>query len=191
MADPRHKQSDATRSFAASLRELRKNRKASLQQMSLRAGVSRSLISKIERNEVQPSLNVAVRLANALGTTLPEMLRYDEYARVIKLSRREQAVIRNTEQGWERRILSPSFHGATVQVSRLVLSPRVKLGSFPAHPKGSEEHIIVTAGKLQVKLDGTAVVLEAGDSLFFEADRKHLLENTSHGKTEFFVVIKK
>jgi transcriptional regulator with XRE-family HTH domain len=190
MVSPK-KHSAVTRSFASSLRELRKNRKATLQEISVRAKVSRSMISKIERNEVQPSLNLAVRLANALRTTLPEMLRYDEYARVIKLTRKEQAVIRNSDQGWERRILSPSFRDATVEVSRLVLGPKVKLGSFPPHPKGSEEHIIVIAGKLHVKLDGKTVLLEEGDSLFFEGDRRHLLENASQSKTEFFVVIKK
>lgn len=159
--------------------------------MAARAKVSRSMISKIERNEVQPSLSVAVRLAIALGTTLPEMLRYDEYARVIKLTKGEQAVIRNSDQGWERRILSPSFHEAAVEVSRVVLNSKVKLGSFPPHPKGSEEHILVLGGKLRIRLDGATVVLEKGDSLFFEADRKHVFENASQGKTEFFVVIKK
>jgi transcriptional regulator with XRE-family HTH domain len=183
--------SAATRTFASSLRELRKSRNASLQDLSVRAKVSRSTISKIERNEVQPSLNVAVRLAIALGTTLPEMLRYEKYARVIKLTKKEQAVIRNSDQGWERRILSPSFHDATVEVSRLALGPKVKLGSFPPHPKGAEEHIIVLKGKLQIKLDGTTILLEEGDSLFFEADRRHVLENAGHGRTDFFVVIKK
>src|ERR1700730_11332771 len=62
MVSPK-KHSAVTRSFASSLRELRKNRKATLQEMSVRAKVSRSMISKIERNEVQPSLNLAVRLA--------------------------------------------------------------------------------------------------------------------------------
>jgi transcriptional regulator with XRE-family HTH domain len=190
MANPKDHPT-ATHSFASSLRELRKSRNASLQDLSVKAKVSRSMISKIERNEVQPSLNVAVRLAIALGTTLPEMLRYDEYARVIKLTRKEQAVIRNAAQGWERRVLSPSFHDATVEVSRLILGPKVKLGSFPPHPKGSEEHIIVLNGKLRIKLDATTILLEKGDSLFFEADRRHLLENAGQGRAEFFVVIKK
>src|ERR1700730_12856492 len=105
MVSPK-KHSAVTRSFASSLRELRKNRKATLQEMSVRAKVSRSMISKIERNEVQPSLNLAVRLANALRTTLPEMLRYDEYARVIKLTRKELAVIRTSDQGMDRGIIA-------------------------------------------------------------------------------------
>ena len=41
------------------------------------------------------------------------------------------------------------------------------------------------------KLDGKTVLLEERDSLFFEGDRRHLLENASQSKTEFFVVIKK
>ena len=183
--------SEATRSFASSLRELRRSRKASLQELSVRAKVSRSTISKIERNEVQPSLDVAVRLAAALGTPLPEMLRFDEYARVIKLPHNEQAVIRNAEQDWERRILSPSFHDATVEISWLALGPNVRLGSFPPHPKGAEEHIVVLKGRLQVKLDGKALLLDEGDSLFFEGDRRHALENATARRAEFLVVIKK
>ena len=184
-------QSAATHSFASSLRELRQSRRATLQDLSVRAKVSRSMISKVERSQVQPSLDVAVRLAAALGTTLAEMLRIDAYARVIKLPRKEQAVIRNTEQDWERRILSPSFHDATVEVSRLALGPNVRLGSFPPHPKGAEEYMVVLKGKLRVKLNGTVLLLDQGDSLFFEGDRRHVVENATASRAELLVVIKK
>jgi len=178
------------RTFASSLRDLRKARKVSLQIISGRAGVSKSLVSKIERNEVQPSLNVAVKLASALDTTLPEMLRYDHYDRIVKLAKAEQGVIRNRKQGWERLILSPSFHGARVEISRLTLNSRTSLGSFPPHPKGSEEYIYVLQGALRVKVNGSAIQLDEGDCLFFEADRMHTVENFGSKKAIFFVTIR-
>src|SRR5688572_25917655 len=112
-----------TRSFAAMLKQLRNSRELSLPDLSERAQVSRSMISKIEREDVQPSLDVAVRLADALGTRLNAMIRSDSYARVVKLERDRQLVIRDPRNRWERRQLSPSFTASRIEVLRGKLAP--------------------------------------------------------------------
>lgn len=179
-----------TRSFAAMLKQLRTSRDLSLQDLSKRAQVSRSMISKIEREDVQPSLDVAVRLADALGTRLNAMIRSDAYARVVKIERDRQLVIRDPRNRWERRQLSPSFTASRIEVLRGKLAPHQDTGKSVSHPQRAEEYISVLRGRLNVRLDGTSIELEEGDSLFFEGDQGHALENPGNVEADYIVVIK-
>ena len=47
-------------------------------QMGEMAGVSRQTISQIERGDYSPSVTLALRLAQVLGTTVEEIFRYEE-----------------------------------------------------------------------------------------------------------------
>jgi transcriptional regulator with XRE-family HTH domain len=179
-----------TQSFASSLRRLRTAKLLSLQALAAHSHVSRSTISKIERGDVQPSLDIAVRLAEALGSTVSEMLRHDEYARVIKLRRQDQSSVSDPRRDWERRLLSPMFHGASLEVLLAKVGARVKLGDFPRHPKGTEEYVIILKGKLNISIDGVSYLLDEGDTLFFLADRIHALQNPADRPAEYLIIIK-
>jgi quercetin dioxygenase-like cupin family protein len=148
------------------------------------------MISKIERGDVQPSLDVAVRLAEALRSTLSEMVRHDEYAKVVKIARRDQSVVADPKRKWERRLLSPVFSGASLEMLYATVRPKVRMGTFPSHPKGTEEYIVVLRGELRISINGASYPLGAGDSLFFEADKDHSLENPSTRRAEYLIVIK-
>lgn len=179
-----------TRSFAMTLRQLRAARKLSLQELSALADVSRSMISKIEREEVQPSLDVAVRLAEALGTRLNAMIRNDAYARAVKIERDRQAVVRDPRGRWERQTLSPSFTASRIEVLRGWLAPQQNTGRSISHPRRAEEFICLLSGALRVRLDGESIDLAEGDSLFFEADQGHVLENPGDAPAHYMVVIR-
>ncbi len=179
-----------TRSFAATLRQLRASEQLSLQDLSDRAQVSRSMISKIEREEVQPSLDVAVRLADALGTRLNAMIRSDSYARIVKIEHDQQLVVRDPRDRWERRQLSPSFTASRIEVLRGKLAPHRDTGKAVIHPQRAEEFISVLKGRMNVRLDGRLIELKEGDSLFFEGDQGHALENPGDIEADYIVVIK-
>jgi transcriptional regulator with XRE-family HTH domain len=179
-----------TRSFATSLKELRTQKLLSLQELAGRADVSKSMISKIERNDVQPSLDVALRLAMALKVTLAEMLRSDQYESPHLIEREKQAVIRSDEGGWDRRMLSPSFKAKNIELVYGRLGPHKHVGEALTHPAGSEEYVAVLKGTLKITVGSRSYVLRQGDSFFFEADQRHSLVNPAARETEFIVVIK-
>jgi len=184
------KPTSGSSSFAISLKSLRAVRQLSLQKLAEESRVSKSMISKIERGDVQPSLDIAVRLAEALHSSVSEMLRHDEYARVIKLERKSQSVVSDANLNWERRLLSPMFKGATLEVLHARVGARVNMGAFPRHPKGTEEYVVVLKGELNISIGGARYSLAEGDSLFFEADKTHALENPAGRPAEYLVIIK-
>lgn len=179
-----------TVSFASELRARRVRAGLTLEGLGQKSRVSKSMISKVERGDVQPSLDIAVRLAEGLNTSLSEMVRHDEYARVVKIARREQSVVADPARKWERRLLSPIFSGASLELLHATVKPKVNLGSFPRHAKGTEEYIVVLRGELRISINGAAHFLRTGDSLFFEADKDHSLENPASRSAEYLIVIK-
>ena len=58
----------------ATLQNLRQAQGLSLDELSRRAGVSKSMLSQIERNQANPTVAVVWRLANALGVEMTELL---------------------------------------------------------------------------------------------------------------------
>ena len=188
---PAKKHARGTLSFASQLRSLRVNSGLTLQRLAEKSHVSKSTISKIERRDVQPSLDIAVRLAEALNSSLSEMVRHDEYARVVKIARKDQSVVADPQRNWERRLLSPIFTGGNLEMLYATVKPKVNLGTFPRHARGTEEYIVVLRGELRISINGASYSLRSGDSLFFEADKDHSLENPASRAAEYLIVIKR
>src|SRR5215207_2467660 len=93
------------------VRELRRERGLTLEALAERSGVSRAMISKVERGEKNPTLVVAAKVAEGLGVSLSQLVGFDERREVIVVPRGRQMVMRDSRTGFERRLLSPAFGG--------------------------------------------------------------------------------
>ena len=107
----------------------RQRRKLSLEVLAAQAGVSRSMLSDVERGEKVPSVLVLDRIATGLGTSIARLLGEERSSAVIVLRRDEQDVAVNPA-GWERRILSPVLPGVEFEFMRTTLNPGVDAGVF-------------------------------------------------------------
>lgn len=177
--------------FASQVRERRALAKLSLSQLAERSGVTKAAISKIERRDVQPSLDVAARLAEALGVTLSEMLHQTQRARVVVLRAGEQVEAHSADGGVTRRVLSPTFDQAGLEFIQFLIAPGATTGVFPPHRYGTEEYIFVLEGRMTLRINGDDVDLRAGDSLYYEAQCVHELLNPGKKPVVGFAVIKR
>jgi transcriptional regulator with XRE-family HTH domain len=175
--------------LGARVRELRRERRLTLDDLAERSGVSRAMISKVERGEKNPTLVVAAKLAEGLGITLSELLGTEERREVVVVPREKQMVMRDPETGFERRLLSPSFGGRGVEFIRNVVPEGSTSGEFPPHRRGVEEYVAVEKGRLKAILAGEEHLLEEGDALYFEADVTHRFDNAGDGECNYYLVI--
>lgn len=168
-------------SFGRKLRQLRRSAGRTLDAVAEATGVPASLLSTFERTSQGLSLTALHAVAKALGTT------------IARLGGREngapgESLVRNGR--WTTWPTSSS--GVTVQVlaegtgqmecHRFVLSPGAS--SEGAYQHDGEEFIHVLKGSLEIVLDGSRfVVLEAGDSFYFESRRTHSWRNTCEDDT--------
>ncbi|HEV2743095.1 MAG TPA: XRE family transcriptional regulator [Rubrobacter sp.] len=171
------------------VRDLRKDRGLTLDELAAASGVSRAMISKLERGEKNPTLVIAARLAEGLGVSLSRLAGVEERREVVVVPRERRPVLRDPETGFERQSLSPTFAGRGVEFLRNVVPEGSTSGDFPPHRKGVEEHLVVERGQLEATLGGETYLLREGDALFFEADVPHRFDNVGRGECSYYLVI--
>ncbi|AWO76593.1 hypothetical protein C1N76_19065 (plasmid) [Geobacillus thermoleovorans] len=74
-------------SFGENVKKARKSKSLSLQELSDRCGVSRSMLSQIERGEKNPTIQVACQIAEGLDMTLSQLLGEDARKEVIVIKK--------------------------------------------------------------------------------------------------------
>ena len=162
--------SDIHDRLAASLRAARKARGLSLDAAAKLSGVSRSMVSQIERGESSPTVATLWALTQALQLDFAGLLE-DHPARGIEVTRAGTApVIQRT--GVTIRILSaPETIGAH-EVYELTFAPGARLVS-DAHSPGCREHLTVLEGQLSVTSGQASDHVGPGDVARYPADRGH------------------
>lgn len=167
----------------ATLQKLRLARGLTLDDLSRAAGVSKSMLSQIEREKANPTIAVAWRLSNALGVGIGELLSDEsrEVEAIRVLDAHETPTLPGDHAGYVLRILGPMELAGKFEWYELTLAAGGELVSQP-HDPGAMEHLTVLHGALEVEVDGAKRKLKHGGTARYQADRNHAIRNT--GKTE-------
>lgn len=179
----------SARYLGTRIRSLRRQRHLTLEDMAKRSGVSRAMLSKIERGENNPSLVVAVKVALGLGISTSELIGVEERRRVVKLPKASRLILRDPVTGFERQVLFPTFEGSGMEFVRHVLPPQVSSGDMPAHRRGAEKYLVVDEGTLRVWIAGEEYLLNEGDTLYFECTVAHRFENAGESTCSYYLLI--
>jgi transcriptional regulator with XRE-family HTH domain len=174
--------------LGARLRAERRRRRLSLEQLAARAGVSRSMLSDVERGAKAPTVLVLDRIATGLDTSIARLLGEERAARVVVLRRGEQDTARDPS-GWERRILSPVLPGVEFELMRTSIPGGVDAGAFAPHAPGSREYLALARGTLRLTLDDTPYTLRAGDSIYYAGDCWHAFANPGAAACVYYLAM--
>ena len=180
----------APESLGPRVRELRRARRLTLEELARRSGVSRAMLSKIERGEASPTLIVAARVAGALGVGFSELVGAPrDRKRAVVTRRDERVVFRDERSGFVRELVSPPFENRRFELVRHVLPEGSATGTLPPYPTGVEKQLVVDAGRLRVLVGDEPFELAKGDGLFFEADVEHEFANAGRGECRYYLVV--
>ena len=172
------------------VKKLRGERGWSLEELASVSGVSRSMLSEIEREKANPTLTVTFRIARAFGLTLQELIESAEASaskiQVIRASDRAQ-VFRSDKQH-EIRTLSPLNLEKDVEFYEVTLRPGGALRSQP-HFEGTREFLTVEEGSVRIESDQDTDELTKGDSGTYRADVAHAIVNTGKADALVFLVV--
>ena len=154
--------------IAARVRDLRKARALTLEQLAAQSGVSRSMISLIERQETSPTAAVLGRLADALGVSLPSLFAADTaHTDPQPLSRRaDQLVWTDPASGYVRRHLSPAGVDSPIELVEVVFpAGETVVFDNPVRSIGIHQQLWVLEGAMDITLAAQTWHMEAGDCL--------------------------
>ena len=170
------------------VRDERRLRRLSLEDLAARTGVSRSMLSEVERGGKVPTVLVLDRIATGLDTSIARLLGQERLARVIVLRRGEQDSALDPS-GWERRILSPVLPGVEFELMRTTIPAGVDAGEFAPHAPGSREYLAMERGTLRLTIDGEQYLLHAGDSIYYAGDCRHAFANPGRETCSYYLAM--
>jgi transcriptional regulator with XRE-family HTH domain len=179
---------EASNRIAQTVRNEREARGWSLADLATRAGVSKAMISKIERGEASPTAVMLVRLATAFELTLATLLTLAEGAGGRHVAAAAQPVWRDPETGYVRRQL---FAGASCPLELV----RVELpaGASVAFPAASyrfiRQVVWLMKGRLIIEDGGERYALERGDTYAFGEPADAAFVNESDAPCEYLVAV--
>lgn len=166
---------ELARRVAANLKEKRKTRNLSLDELAVASGVSRATLSQIEMQKSNPSLSVLWKIAVGLGVPFSDLL--GGYSPSTAILRRSDAqILRSTDGRMESRPLAPAGSCPWVEAYELRLAARSTHVSDP-HAAGTRELVTVLSGQLRMRLGEDLHDLSPGDTISFLADQPHTYEN--------------
>jgi XRE family transcriptional regulator, regulator of sulfur utilization len=154
----------------------------------MRTGVSRSMLSEVERGSKVPTVLVLDRIATGLDTSIARLLGDERAARVVVLRRGEHDTAHDPA-GWERRILSPVLPGVEFELMRTTIPGGVDAGEFAPHAPGSREYLAMERGILRLTLDGVEHVLRGGDSIYYAGDCRHAFANAGQEPCVYYLAM--
>lgn len=176
--------------IAQKIRAVRLEKNLTIQELATRSSVSKGLLSKIENSRTIPSLPVFVNLIQSLNISLREffeemvLINGKDYLHVKK--DQYSPMVREGRAGYNYlHILSQSIPSCTMETALLTLEPGAK--GKPTTTDGYEFKYILF-GNCEYHINDNVILLEEGDSLYFDASRPHLPVNKSRKKVIMLVI---
>jgi transcriptional regulator with XRE-family HTH domain len=176
------------RHFGTRVKALRGARGWSLETLASASGVSRSMLSEIERKQANPTLAVTMRIASAFGMSVGELLEMPGVSSAVTVVRADDhAYHYRSDRHCRIRTLSPLNLEKDVELYEVLLQAGGALRSA-AHFDGTREFLTVQAGRVRVESGADSEVLEPGDSASYRADVPHAIVNLGKGEAILFLV---
>jgi transcriptional regulator with XRE-family HTH domain len=174
----------------ATLQRLRLARGLTLEDLSRIAGVSKSMLSQIEREKANPTIAITWRLANALGVAIGELLasgtREIETIRVLEAH--ETPSLTGSHAGYLLRILGPMDLAGKYEWYELTLAAGGELAS-QAHDPGTSEHLTVLHGTIELEVGASKKRIKTGGTARYPADQNHLIRNAGKAEAKALLVV--
>lgn len=170
---------DSLSQIGKKINEIRKKKKISLKEVGEKADVTAGLLSKIENFRAVPSLPVLQRIATALDVTMADLVvgvtSYDAKSYlIVRKADREREFREDSKELIYESLLSQDIHNLHMRTTVVTVNPKVYRKPISTE---AMEQVFVVSGKVIYKLDDEKIELREGDSMYFDGNIPHSIEN--------------
>lgn len=180
--------------IGAKIKELRRAKKLTLQDVANETGFSPALLSQIENNNVSPPIATLSRIAHFFNVKIGYFFtENEEECRFEVVRGNERTVIPRvvsqdgTNHGYFYESLSVRKKNKKMDPFLLTLNEKVTNTDTYSH--NGEELLFVMKGTADLLLDDQHIALNEGDSVYFDANLKHRLISSSCDEVKVMVVV--
>ncbi|MBR0151654.1 MAG: helix-turn-helix transcriptional regulator [Synergistaceae bacterium] len=160
-----------TRTIGVNLKRARLERGFSLDEVSSRSTVSKSMLSDIERGRKCPTVAVLYKICEGINISLPSLLKAPE--KIVEVVKSKKLVRKgefNIQHMFRYDIET------SMEITKAKLDPHTEL-TTDSHGNGVWEYVLVIEGVFTLVLDGETYDVKKGEAVKFLANRKHTYAN--------------
>ena len=180
--------------IGAKIKELRRAKKLTLQDVANETGFSTALISQIENNNVSPPIATLSKIAFFFDVKIGhffvekeeecpyEILRSNERTVVPKVVSRD-----GTNHGYFYESLS--VRKQNKKMDPFLITLNAKASNTDSYSHNGEEFLFVMKGSAKLLLDDRLILLHEGDCVYFDANLKHRLFSTAGDEVQVMAVV--
>lgn len=166
--------------MSALLRAVRQQRGMTLDDLAAASGLTKSYLSKVERQRSTPSIAAAMKMARALDVDVAQLFSDDPATTTITVERAAE------HRGERHHPLGANMLGKAMTPFLVRPGRQFTAHPHPAHP--GQEFVFVHAGTVELKYEGQVVRLDRGDCAYFDASAPHKLRQVDAEPAEVVVV---
>lgn len=190
---PRKTRSRIPPPIGGRLREVRLRQELTLGEVEALCGISKSMLSQIERGKVNPTFATLWHITRSLGVGIgellgevqsaPEAVRSYEHIKVLSTP-----TITAADGLCTTRILSPRRYALPFEWYEIRLKPGGQLMAN-AHGRGEWEHMTVVQGQVTQVIGGDEVLISEGETIRYAADQPHGVRNDGDRDSKVVLVV--
>ncbi len=173
--------------ISTNLKKIRKAEGFTLEGLSERSGVSKSMLGEIERGSANPSILILWKIAEGLRIPLSRLIEAEK-VNDFYLVRAGESTLINKDHRFSIYNLFPYYDPHSMEVHRVEIAPHSSL-SNSGHRSGVDEYIFITEGSLGVTIGESELGLNTGDGLRFDGSAAHEFNNECREKACFINVL--
>ncbi|MDT3250228.1 XRE family transcriptional regulator [Serratia sp. root2] len=173
---------------SSTIKQHRKNKKLTLDELSRRAGVSKGMLVEIEKGAANPSIAILCKIAAALGLSVADIVNVTDAPSAYFIDKKEIPTLWKGDSGGTARLLAGTRGPNMIELWRWEMFPD-ELFASAGHPQGTLELLHVEQGVLNLKVGSTEMIIPEGSSAVASTDVPHYYSNRGEGKLVFTMTV--
>jgi transcriptional regulator with XRE-family HTH domain len=171
--------------IAVNLKRIREERHLSLGQLAEQAGVSKVILSQIEKGDSNPTINTIWKITGALQLPYTSLLEQPE-VKAVHVCKKDIHGLE--EDGYHIFSYYSKNQERNFEMYQIEMDEGCVHESI-GHSSNSSEYIMVMEGKMILDVNGEEYILEPNDALYFDASYPHIYKNASNQRVKAVLII--
>jgi transcriptional regulator with XRE-family HTH domain len=180
---------DLNQLIAERVRSMRMALELSIDALAQASGVSRSMISLIERGETNATAVVLDRIAAALGCTLSAFLEREEAPSSPLSKRAKQETWRDPDSGYVRRMLSPPHFDSPIDLIDVTFPAGARVAYAATRGRDLHQQLWIISGAMNIQVGDDSFELSVGDCLATHVGQPVVYTNPHAKEARYLVAL--
>lgn len=172
--------------IAVNLKNLRYERNLTLGQLSKISGISKAMLSDIEKGESNPTINTIWKIANGLNVPYTRLLEEPEKESML-IKKTDISVQSDVDAHYRIYCYFKNNPGRNFEFFYVELDPHSSNATV-GHSAKTEEYIYVISGELILHTETEEYLLQEGDAIVFDSSVRHTYINERDSLLSFAVI---